>query len=82
MAKVIKTKNGKKYILLNPNQKARQYALSIKMKRIFYPDGNSKPASKENIAYMQGFLDCRKEQSRIWCKQNGIISYNRSFKEK
>ena len=74
-----------KYNPLGIKLKAEKYGLSIKNKTIYGPDMQPKGrATKEQIAYMMGWLDHSRETSELWCYKNNRTpkSKYRSYKNK
>ena len=71
MAKVVKTKTGKKFILLNPNEKAKRYARQLKTGKV---RETGRALTKEDRAFRIGFLSCQHENAKAYCAVNGIPS--------
>lgn len=74
MATVIKTKNGKKVVLLNPAERSKRYAreLSSGVKH----DGT--PLTEAEAAFRKGVLNERKTQAKIYNKQHGLKSKSKN----
>lgn len=68
MATLIKTKNGKKIILLNPSERGKRYSRELKNGKKY--DGT--PLSDTEAAFRMGVLNERKMQAKI---------YNKKFKK-
>ena len=71
MATVIKTKNNKKVVLLNPAEKGKRYARQMK-------DGKVKETGKElkptDYAFRAGYLAAQRDNAKAWCANNGVES--------
>lgn len=70
MATLIKTKNGKKVVLLNPAERGKRYSRELSNGRKV--DGT--PLTDTEAAFRMGVLDERKTQAKIYCRENGIKS--------
>ncbi len=70
MATLIKTKNGKKIVLLNSAERGKRYSreLASGVKH----DGT--PLTDTEAAFRMGVLNERKIQAKIYNKQNGLKS--------
>ena len=72
-----------KYIPHSPSFKAMKYADAIKYRTIFSADAVPlRKASDKEIAYMQGYLDARKDISNAWKVKYGMKPNIRPFKKK
>ena len=72
-----------KYVLYSPSFKAMKYADSIKYKTIYSADAvPMRTATPKEIAYMQGYLDARRDLSNAWRVRNGMKPKTRVFKKK
>lgn len=76
MATVIKTKNGKKVVLLNPAERGKRY--SRELAKGVKQDGT--PLTDTEAAFRMGVLNERKTQAKIYNKQNGIKSKSKNKK--
>ena len=70
MATLIKTKNGKKVVLLNPAERGKRY--SRELAKGCKCDGT--PLTETEAAFRMGVLNERKMQAKIYCKENGLKS--------
>ncbi len=70
MATLIKTKNGKKVVLLNPAERGKRYSRELSNGRKV--DGT--PLTDTEAAFRMGVLNERKTQAKIYCRENGIKS--------
>lgn len=68
MATLIKTKNGKKVVLLNPAERGKLYSRELANGKKF--DGT--PLTDTQAAFRMGVLNERKTQAKIYNKQNGL----------
>lgn len=59
MAKEIVSRNGKKFTLYNPSEKASHYCEQIKSGKL----------SKTQFTYRSGYLAARKDAAKIWKSQ-------------
>ena len=71
MAKVVKTKTGKKIILLNPNEKSKRYARQLKVGKV---RETGKKLSATDRAFRAGYLSAQHDSARAFCSANGIPS--------
>lgn len=72
-----------KYIPYSPSFKAMKYADSIKYRTIYSADAVPiRKATDKEIAYMQGYLDARKDITNAWRVKNGKKPIIRPFKKK
>lgn len=70
MATLIKTKNGKKIVLLNPAERSKRYSRELANRR--KADGT--PLTDTEAAFRIGVLNERKMQAKIYNKQKGLKS--------
>lgn len=70
MATLIKTKNGKKVVLLNPAERGKRYSRELSNGRKV--DGT--PLTDTEAAFRMGVLNERKMQAKIYNKKNGLKS--------
>ena len=77
MATLIKTKNGKKVVLLNPAERGKRYSRELSNGRKV--DGT--PLTDTEAAFRMGVLNERKTQAKIYCRENGIKSKARKHKK-
>lgn len=68
MATVIKSKNGKKIVLLNPSERATQYSRELKHGR----KRNGEPLTEAEAGFRMGVLNERSMQAKIYNRQHGI----------
>lgn len=61
--KVMTTKTGKKFTLLNPDEKARKYAVELRSGRNVYT-GNQ--LNDTQLAHRSGYLSARKDSARCF----------------
>ena len=71
MAKVVKTKTGKKIILLNPNEKAKRYARQLKVGKV---RETGKKLSNSDRAFRVGYISAQHDNAKAYCAVNGIPS--------
>lgn len=71
MAKVVKTKTGKKIVLLNPNEKAKRYARQLKIGKV---RETGKKLSTNDMAFRVGYLSAQHDNAKAFCAVNGIPS--------
>lgn len=62
MSKVVKSKNGKKIILLNPAERAKKYAQQLKKGR----NSNGEVLTDAQYGFRMGVLNERKLQAKIF----------------
>lgn len=70
MATLIKTKNGKKVVLLNPAERGKRYSRELSNGRKV----DDTPLTDTEAAFRMGVLNERKTQAKIYCRENGIKS--------
>lgn len=70
MATLIKTKNGKKVVLLNPAERSKRYSYELSKGKKH--DGT--PLTGTEAAFRMGVLNERKTQAKIYNKQHGLKS--------
>ena len=70
MATLIKTKNGKTVVLLNPAERGKRYSRELANGRKH--DGT--PLTETEAAFRMGVLNERKTQAKIYNKQHGYKS--------
>ena len=68
MATVIKTKKGKKIVLLNPAERSKRYARELSNGR--KQDGT--PLTDTEAAFRMGVLNERKTQAKIYNREHGL----------
>lgn len=68
MATLIKTKNGKKVVLLNPAERGKRYSRELSNGRKV--DGT--PLTNTEAAFRMGVLNERKTQAKIYNKKKGL----------
>ena len=68
MATLIKTKNGKKVVLLNPAERSKRYARELSNGR--KQDGS--PLTETEAAFRMGVLNERKTQAKIYNREHGL----------
>lgn len=68
MATLIKTKNGKKVVLLNPAERSKRYSREL-AKGVKY---NGEPLTETEAAFRMGVLNERKTQAKVYNKKHGL----------
>lgn len=59
----IKTKTGKKIVLLNPSEKAKRYARQMKHGKVME---TGKQLSRTDLAWRAGYLQARKDSANAF----------------
>lgn len=73
MATLIKTKSGKKVVLLNPAERSKRYARELSKGR--KQDGS--PLMGTEAAFRMGVLNERKTQAKIYNRKHGLKGKSR-----
>lgn len=73
MATLIKTKSGKKVVLLNPAERSKRYARELSKGR--KQDGS--PLTGTEAAFRMGVLNERKTQAKIYNRKHGLKGKSR-----
>lgn len=68
MATLIKTKNGKTVVLLNPAERSKRYARELSKGK--KQDGT--PLTEAEVGFRMGVLNERKMQAKIYNRESGI----------
>lgn len=76
MATLIKTKNGKQVVLLNPSERAKRYSRELSNGR----KRNGEKLTEAEAGFRMGVLNERKQQAKIYCRENGIKSKSKKNK--
>lgn len=77
MATLIKTKNGKKVVLLNPAERGKRYSRELSNgKKV---DGT--PLTDTEAAFRMGVLNERKTQAKIYNKKHGLKGKSKKNKK-
>ncbi len=77
MATLIKTKNGKKVVLLNPAERGKRYSRELSNGRKV--DGT--PLTNTEAAFRMGVLNERKTQAKIYNKKKGLKGKSKKNKK-
>ena len=77
MATLIKTKNGKKVVLLNPAERGKRYSRELSNGRKV--DGT--PLTDTEAAFRMGVLNERKTQAKIYNKKHGLKGKSKKNKK-
>ena len=80
--KEFKTKRGKTIYLLNPSEKSQKYANELLGNLHLTNQGGAKideynqpiDLTPGQRAYRAGYLDARSDSSKVYVKQNGLVS--------
>ena len=70
MATLIKGKDGKNVVLLNPSERAKRYSRELANGK----KQNGEPLTAAEAGFRMGVLNERKTQAKIYCRENGIKS--------
>lgn len=70
MATLIKTKSGKKVVLLNPAERSKRYARELSNGK----KQNGSPLTATEAAFRMGVLNERKTQAKIYNREHGLKS--------
>lgn len=73
MATLIKTKSGRKVVLLNPAERSKRYARELSNGRKY--DGS--PLTETEAAFRMGVLNERKTQAKIYNREHGLKGKSR-----
>lgn len=73
MATLIKTKSGKKVVLLNPAERSKRYARELSNGK--KQDGS--PLTETEAAFRMGVLNERKTQAKIYNREHGLKGKSR-----
>ncbi len=73
MATLIKTKSGRKVVLLNPAERSKRYARELSNGR--KQDGS--PLTETEEAFRMGILNERKTQAKIYNREHGLKGKSR-----
>lgn len=73
MATLIKTKSGRKVVLLNPAERSKRYARELSNGR--KQDGS--PLTETEAAFRMGVLNERKTQAKIYNREHGLKGKSR-----
>lgn len=73
MATLIKTKSGRKVVLLNPAERSKRYARELSNGR--KQDGS--PLTETEAAFRMGVLNERKTQAKIYNREYGLKGKSR-----
>lgn len=73
MATIIKTRNGKKVVLLDPAERSRRYSRELKSGKKH--DGTSLSAAE--AGFRMGVLNERKTQAKIYNRKHGLKGKSR-----
>lgn len=73
MATLIKTKSGRKVVLLNPAERSKRYARELSNGR--KQDGS--PLTESEAAFRMGVLNERKTQAKIYNREHGLKGKSR-----
>lgn len=77
MATLIKTKIGKKVVLLNPAERGKRYSRELANGKKF--DGT--PLTDTQAAFRMGVLNERKTQAKIYNKKHGLKGKSKKNKK-
>lgn len=80
MASIVKTKTGKKIVLLNPAEKGKRFARQMKNGCV---SETGEKISKNGMAFRAGYLTARGDSAKAHCANIGIKSKakKRTFKK-
>ena len=59
----LKTRSGKKFTLLTPEEKARKYAVELRSGRNIY---TGEHLSDSQLAHRSGYLSCRSDEAKLY----------------
>ncbi len=71
MSTVVKTKNNKKIVLLNPAEKGKRYARQMQQGKVRETGKELKPT---DMAWRAGYLAAQRDNAKAWCANNGVES--------
>lgn len=73
MATLIKTKSGRKVVLLNPAERSKRYARELSNGR----KQDDSPLTESEAAFRMGVLNERKTQAKIYNREHGLKGKSR-----
>lgn len=71
MATIIRSKSGKKIVLLNPQEKTKRFARQMKTGVV---RETNKSLSKVDKAYRAGYIAAQRDNQKAYCYKHRIVS--------